>query len=169
MFAKSGIPGLVGSATCELWRELGPLLAGGRSFKVWPFEGDLLDLLRPTQVVVGEIYPRAAYATALLDASVPSRSMLTLAKTDAQVRCDVVAALQTAEWVRLLGVTLENLVEARANEDDFDACMMAAALLRCVLEELPLCPPRLDSPNCHRVFHCPIPDCPMLCRKPVPS
>jgi hypothetical protein len=33
-----------------------------------------------------------------------------------------------------LGVALENLGEAEASEDEFDACVTAAALLRCILE-----------------------------------
>jgi hypothetical protein len=102
-------------------------------------------LLESSPVVVGEIYPRAAYATSLLEASNASRSRLKVAKTYPDVRGHAIAALQAAQWVRKLGVTIENLVDARANEDDFDACMTAAALLRCTLEKLPLCPPRLDS------------------------
>lgn len=34
LFAKSGIPGSVGSATCALWKELGPLLERSRTFRV---------------------------------------------------------------------------------------------------------------------------------------
>jgi len=145
LFAKSGIPGSVGSAACALWQELGPRLARSRTFRVWPFEGDLEILLKSGPVVVGEIYPRAAYATALLDASAALRSPLALAKTDANVRCKAIATLRAAEWVRLLGVTIESLVDAQTNEDDFDACMTAAALLRCVLDKVPLCLSRLDS------------------------
>jgi hypothetical protein len=41
LFAKSGIPGSVGSAACALWQELGLRLPTSRTFKVWPFEGDM--------------------------------------------------------------------------------------------------------------------------------
>ena len=143
LFAKSGIPGSVGSGTCALWRELGPLLAAERNFSVWPFEGEMEKLLESSPVVVGEIYPRAAYATALVDGPIASRAPLALAKTQGGVRRDAIATLQFAQWVRELGVTIENLAEAEANEDDFDACITAAALLRCVLEKLPLCSPHL--------------------------
>src|SRR5262249_43820098 len=51
--------------------------------------------------------------------------------------------LQSAEWVRRLGVLIEDTAFAEANEDEFDACITAAALLRCVLEEDRLCPARL--------------------------
>jgi len=112
---------------------------------VWPFEGDLQALLESSPVVVGEIYPRAAYATALLDAPTVLRAPLALAKIDLDVRRDAIAALQSAHWVRMLGVTIENVVEAQTNEDDFDACMTAAALLRCTLEKLPLCLPCMES------------------------
>lgn len=89
--------------------------------------------------------PRAAYATALLDEPVESCPPLAVAKTDANVRHDAVTVVEAAEWVRRLGVTIENVVEAKANEDNFDAWMTAAALLRCVLEKLPMCVSHLES------------------------
>jgi hypothetical protein len=144
VFIRSGIPGSVGSAACALWQELAPYVGERRGFGVWPFEGDLETLLRSASVVVGEIYPRAAYATALLDVPPASRAPLVLAKTDARVRAAALAALRAARWVASLDVTLEHLAEAEANEDDFDACLTAAALLRCVLDGSPLCPADLD-------------------------
>jgi hypothetical protein len=146
VFIKSGIPGSVGSAACALWQELAPRLTANRGFKVWPFEGDLQVLLESSPIVVGEIYPRAAYATALLDVPPASRAPLIVAKTDAGVRRKALASLRAASLVRWLRVTFENLAEAEANEDDFDACVTAAALLRCVLDGSPLCPSRLESP-----------------------
>lgn len=146
VFIKSGVPGSVGSAACALWQELASELAIDRTFKIWPFEGEIHTLLHSTSVVVGEIYPRAAYATALLDVPPTARAPLVVAKTDAAVRREAIAALRTAEWVRSLSVDLEDLDQAEANEDDFDACVTAAALLRCILEQVPLCPARLQSP-----------------------
>jgi hypothetical protein len=145
VFVKSGIPGSVGSAACALWQELADRLTTGRTFKVWPFEGDIEMLLHSTPVVVGEIYPRVAYATALLDVAAGSRAPLIVAKTDLGVRREAIASLRGASWVRWLRVRFENLAEAEANEDDFDACVTAGALLRCVLEGSPLCPPQLES------------------------
>lgn len=121
LFAKAGIPGSVGSATCALWRELGPRLTVDRSFKLWPFEGDLGDLPQSTPVVVGEIYPRAAYATALSDASAESRAPLMVSKTRADVRRDAITTLLGKDWVRRLDVSIRNLADVRSNEDDFDA------------------------------------------------
>lgn len=144
LFVKSGIPGSVGSAACALWQELAPRLTNSRAFKMWPFEGDLEALLQSAAVVVGEIYPRAAYATALSDGPIQTRPRLVVAKTDPAVRRIAVAALRDAPWVRRLAVTLENLNEAEASEDDFDACVTAAALLRCILEGSPLCSPQLE-------------------------
>jgi hypothetical protein len=138
LFIKSGIPGSVGSATCALWRELAELLTEERTFAVWPFEGDLCPLLATSAVVIGEIYPRAAYATALQSAPPALRPRLSVAKTKPDVRLRAINSLQDAEWVRSLGVTLEDLVDAEGNEDDFDACFTAAALLRCVLERSPI-------------------------------
>ncbi len=92
-------------------------------------------------IVLGEIYPRAVYATALLDELPSERPRLALAKTKPAVRRAAMARLRQAEWVRRHEVTIENVIEAEANEDDFDACVTAAALLRCVLEEQLLTPP----------------------------
>lgn len=146
VFIKAGVPGSVGSAACALWQELASELTAHRTFKVWPFEGDIQTLLQSTSVVVAEMYPRAAYATALLDVPPTSRALLVVAKTDAGVRRDAIAALQSAGWVASLSVELEDLAHAEANEDDFDACLTAAALLRCTLEGAPLCPVRLEWP-----------------------
>jgi hypothetical protein len=55
--------------------------------------------------------------------------------------------LRDAAWIRDEGVTLDNLSEAEQNEDDFDACFTAAALLRCVLDGSPLCPSPIESPT----------------------
>ena len=147
VFIKSGVPGSVGSAASALWQELACELTARRNFKVWPFEGEIQTLLRSTSVVVGEMYPRAAYATALFDVSPASRAPLVVKKTNAGVRRRAIASLQAASWVSALSVELKDLALAEANEDDFDACVTAAALLRCVLEGAPLCPAHLHSPG----------------------
>jgi hypothetical protein len=145
VFIKAGVPGSVGSAACALWQELVSELTTNRTFKVWPFEGELQALLQSTSVVVGEMYPRAAYATALLEVPPTLRAPLLVAKTSADVRLEAIEALRAARWVHSLSVDLEDLAHAEANEDDFDACVTAAALLRCVLEGAALCPPQLES------------------------
>lgn len=104
---KSGIPGSVGSAACALCQELASKLAADRTSKVWPFEGELERLLQSTSVVVGEMYPRATYATALLDAAPMSRAPMVVAKTDAGVRREAIATLRSAHWVGSLGVELQ--------------------------------------------------------------
>jgi hypothetical protein len=143
-FVMSGIPGSVGSSVCDLWRELERRLTPDRTFKVWPFEGDLGTLFKLSKIVIGEIYPRAAYATALRDEPIEERPCLIVAKTDCGVRREAIAALRDARWVRILGVSIAGLSEAEGNEDDFDACVTAAALLRCVLEGVPLCSSQCD-------------------------
>ena len=116
MFATSGIPGTVGSSACDLWRELGPTLTTDREFALWPFEGDLPTLLKSHAIVLGEIYPRAAYATALLDGPPSERPRLAVAKTKPEVRRAFMARLRQAEWARQYEVTIENVIEAEANE-----------------------------------------------------
>src|SRR5262249_39816954 len=117
MFARSGIPGTVGTATCELWKELAVALAvRDRMFTVWPFEGALTAALLTCPIVLGEIYPRAAYATALLDQPVETRSRLSVAKTNPSIRQAAIDRLKKAEWIRIHRVALDNLDAACEGE-----------------------------------------------------
>jgi hypothetical protein len=134
-FITAGIPGSVGSAARDLWRGLSVARHAGLRFHLWPFEGDLVTLLALGGPVVGEMYPRALYATALLDDA--PRSRLFVAKTNAETRKRAVQHLTKTAWVAKHRVTLEDLSQALASEDDFDAMTAAAALLRCALEGLP--------------------------------
>lgn len=138
LFITSGIPGSVGSAATSLWQEIAKLRNGGRKFRIWPFEGDLDILLRNDPITLAEVYPRAAYSTALLDGSATERPQLALAKTDANVRRVAIETLVNSSWVGLHEVRIYDLDEARNSEDDFDACVTTAALLRCQIEQLPL-------------------------------
>jgi hypothetical protein len=99
LFITSGIPGSVGSAATSLWQEIAKLRNGGRQFRMWPFEGDLDILLRNDRITFAEVYPRAAYSTALLDGSATARPPLRLAKTDANVRSVAIEALVDSSWV----------------------------------------------------------------------
>ena len=49
-------------------------------------------------------------------------------------------------WLAKRGVRLSDQGRAIENEDDFNAMMTAAALLRVVLEGLPVSDPSLDDP-----------------------
>jgi hypothetical protein len=141
VFITAGIPGSVGSSACDVWMSLRALVTLPRSFAVWPFEGSLEDLTGTKTVTIAEVYPRAAYATALVDGVVTERRRIKLAKTDARCRHSAIQQLLGMRWVRYSGVSFEGIEWARNNEDDFDACLTAAALLRCCLEELPFSQP----------------------------
>ena len=144
VFIKSGIPGSVGSAACDIWQALGSLITADRGFRVWPFEGDLARLLVRGSVAIAEIYPRAAYATALLDGTSATRPPLAIPKRNSTVRNEAIDRLSSMDWVQRWHIQLENLSEARRSEDDFDACLTTAALLLCVLEEIDLHDPNID-------------------------
>lgn len=137
LFAVSGIPGTVGSGTRELWKGLIPLLAGEREFAVWPFEGELSELLSRRGVVLAEAYPGLAYAAALADDLPTGR--LRVAKTRPEGRERVCELLQATRWVRHFGVDLGDLEPVQKNDDAFDSHLTAAAVLRCVLEGRALC------------------------------
>lgn len=63
------------------------------------------------------------------------------------MRARAVAALRSAQWVAHYDVELRDLDVAEHNDDEFDACLSAAALLRCVLEGAPLCRTMPDLEN----------------------
>ena len=139
VFAVSGIPGTVGSATRAVWQELAPLVGDDRDFAVWPFDGELHDLLSRKTVVLAETYPRLAYAAALTRDLPTGRIDIGKTKRDNRVHaCDL---LERADWVRDGGVDLGDLSPARDDEDAFDSHLTAAAVLRCIRENQPLTDP----------------------------
>jgi hypothetical protein len=129
-----GIPGHVAPAAQTLWEELAAALAPERSFSIWPFEGTLAALFHSKRIVVGEIYPRAAYTTALAN-QLPDR-LRALKKTKCSVRHGALKALESADWVRRPEVTVNGFEPAWDSEDDFDALMTSAAMLRYAIEGL---------------------------------
>lgn len=131
-FCVSGIPGTVGSGTRAFWREMGPMLAEPRDFRVWPFEGSLDQLLTSSAIVIAEGYPAIAYTAALRE-SLPAR-LLKVAKIKRDQRHFALEQLTKATWVTKHEVLIQGLEEAIESEDDFDALMSAAGLLRCVLD-----------------------------------
>jgi 8-oxo-dGTP diphosphatase len=125
VLALSGIPGTVGSGSRALWRELVPSLGGTRDFGLWPFEGRSG---AACGLVLAEGFPRAAYAAALAPA-LPA-APTAIAKTRPAAREAALDRLRAAPWRRALGLSLGDLDAARAREDDFDALLLGAGLLR---------------------------------------
>ena len=133
LFAVSGIPGTVGSGTRAFWQELIPRLAGEREFAIWPFEDDLSSSRSGRRIVLAETYPGLVYAAALAD-GLPARR-IRIAKTRRAERDRVCDLLMQAEWVACHRVDLGELDSARESDDDFDAHLTAAAVMRCVIED----------------------------------
>jgi hypothetical protein len=151
VFVTSGIPGTAGSGARELWKELGrmlgpPLGPTGAGFAIWPFDGPLDELIARKTVVVGENYPRVAYALALSREDAGARTPLQIAKTRRHVRQAALAELQSHPWLQEHAVHLNDLDAAADNEDSFDALFTAAGLLRCALEGTLLAPGDLIDP-----------------------
>ena len=139
-FIAAGIPGSVGSSAIALWRELQTLRARGRDVAVWPFDGPLATLTRRRQIVLAETYPRACYALALQPGPLSPCAIRPLAKTQPHVRTEALGALRAARGTWRPSIRLAGLAEAAANEDDFDACLTAVALLRATLHGTLLAP-----------------------------
>jgi len=129
------LPGQVAPAAQSLWTELASGALDTR-VAIWPFDGSLEQLMERASVVVAEIYPRAAYGTALAG-ELPALPR-GLAKTKGDVRAAEVVALTQAEWVQRGGVVIDDVQFAIADDGDFDALMTAAAILRLTLSALPL-------------------------------
>jgi len=141
VFAAAGIPGTVGAGSKAIWRELAPLLLPSRAFGIWPFDGNLGEILAQHPVVLAEIYPRACYGLAL-GSGIPC-TPIAIKKTNGAHRRSALCMLSTAHWVKDLAVTIMDGDWAEDNEDDFDALVSAAALLRlCVTR-----PDLLDGPD----------------------
>ena len=136
LFAVSGIPGTVGSATREFWKELIPRLGGERDFAIWPFEESLVFPCTGHPIVLAESYPGLAYAAALAR-SLPA-CPIRIGKTKEVERDLACNILVRAGWVVRNRVDLGEFGPARDSEDDFDAHITAAAVLRCVVEGVPL-------------------------------
>ena len=82
--------------------------------------------------MLAESYPDLAYAATLAE-RLPARR-IRIAKTrhaEREFACDLLAR---AEWMTDNRVDLGGLDAARASGDDFDAHLMASAVLRCVIE-----------------------------------
>jgi hypothetical protein len=143
-FVTAGIPGSVGSSVIDLWQGL---VRCRRRIAVWPFDGDLKQLRRGSKPVLGEIYPRVAYGLALGERrEAPGRRRVAVAKTRQSSRNAFLELLLSPEaWVARLGVVLQDVEEAKASEDAFDALVAAAGLLRCVLERTPLSDGRYED------------------------
>ena len=105
VFIVSGIPGSVGSASRALWRELAPMLESDRSFRVWPFEGDLAQLLREAPTTIAEMYPRIAYAIAVAPTP-PTRREAPRKKGEASVREMWVSRFRASQWLKRFSVTI---------------------------------------------------------------
>ncbi len=145
LFAVSGIPGTVGSGTRSLWQETTRLLRRGCDFAMWPFHGELSTLLASRRIVLAETYPRLAYGAALADA-LPTH-LQKVSKTRPDARARAVHDLRCSPWVQANRVDLGDSKRPFENEDDFDAYITAAAVLRCAITEVPLHDPDQVDPK----------------------
>jgi diadenosine tetraphosphate (Ap4A) HIT family hydrolase len=143
VFIAGGVAGAVGSSAIDLWRGLA---TSRRQVGLWPFDGALEALSHAHRVVVGEIYPRLAYALALGQGGPNARAVLLVPKTDPHARVAFLACLRHPDhWPSALGVRLDNVDLALASEDAFDAFATACGLLRCIMEGSGLSTPEWED------------------------
>jgi hypothetical protein len=146
VFITAGIPGSVGSGAINAWIGLARLLPHPRDFKPWPFEGTLHELFASAPIVIAENYPRAIYAASLSDVAAVCRHRLRIAKTRAETRHAAIKCLLSQPWIASNGVELRDTDAALIDENQFDALVTAAGLLRLVIEGEPLFSPAFVDP-----------------------
>jgi 8-oxo-dGTP diphosphatase len=144
VFATSGIPGTVGSGSLALWRELLALRrAGGRAFRLWPFEIELEAIADARVPVLAESYPRACHGVALAERlPVPIQS---IARTTRSDRMERLHALRRMPWFEAVSIEPGDLEAAAASGDEFDALLQAAAIVRLVESSTPLSSSLVDA------------------------
>ena len=135
IFITGGIPGSVGSAAIDVWLSLARVLPFSRQFRIWPFEGTFPELFSSVPIVIAENYPRATYAAAFSSTSGSHRPRMRLSKSRVATRHQAIRCLLSQSWVHDWGVALHDTDAALADENEFDALVTAAGLLRLVIEE----------------------------------
>jgi hypothetical protein len=146
MFITAGIPGSVGSGAINAWIGLANLLPRARDFKIWPFEGTLPELFGSCRIVIAENYPRAIYAAAFSDAPAARRSRMKLSKTRTETRHQAIEYLLCRRWITGNLVTVHDTDDALTDENQFDALVTAAGLLRLFLDGEPLSSTTFEDP-----------------------
>lgn len=136
----SGIPGVAGGSARDVWRGLKARRESPDPPLIWPFELSFADEPFARRNIVAEIYPRLASGIALGRGSAPWPIP---AARPAPRRA--LAHLLGSEWVRQYGVLIAGHDGFEDSRDAFDALISAAALLRLVLEGLPLSDPAYED------------------------
>jgi len=141
-------PQQVGKAAISAWREVGVPTIAHDHVRLWPFDGDLPDLLAPGTSVICECYPRAAYEWPL---GFPRTGWSKRRQADRRAR-----ATDALAWITASGLPVRLDPDARAalddgfgprpsGEDPFDATMGALQLIA-VLEGRVPAGPAADLP-----------------------
>ena len=110
--------------------------------KIWPFDGELVELIQQPGVTIAEIYPGAAYAPLGIVIGKLKRK-----KSKQEHRAAALAPL-TTEWpikhALLDGYAKRQFADGFATEDDFDAMVGVLSMLQVVCGGRPSGEPRGD-------------------------
>ena len=119
----------VGKGAIVGWRDVvAPALSNGKDVLLWPFDGDLGDLLQPGKIVVVETYPAECYGWFLTE---PLRG-----KGKQEVRRAVGSHL--TKWAASLGIGLEPALQGMIEggfpegDDAFDAVVGLIGMIEVV-------------------------------------
>lgn len=135
----------VGRAAIAGWREIvAPAIArGSNRVAVWPFDGDLTDLLASRQLVLAETYPGDGYAQ--IWPEMPRRVWSKRAQTDRKAWAPqfftLGKALNATFGRRVAAMIRDGFGESEAGEDAFDALVGVLVMIQVVRRpQLAACP-----------------------------
>ena len=134
----------MGKAAITGWRDLlAPALTAEPPAAVWPFSGQLEDLLRPGRLVLAECYPGEYYHHLGVSFSIPRRGTRSGKRVQEEHRHNA-GALRS--WAEQNGVALSEALRAGildgfgpapGGEDAFDALIGLFGMLNVVLANRP--------------------------------
>ena len=113
-----------GKAALRAWTELiRPALADDPSVKLWPFDGEMPDLIATERTVIAETYPAAAMR--LLDITVPppGKTSQDARRTAAPQIFDVCEELRITPSAELTATVSNGFGPKKSGEDPFDALL----------------------------------------------
>lgn len=142
-------PKQVGRAAINGWREvLAPALQRDASeVAVWPFSGELSELIRPGKVVLAETYPAEYYRPlgVVFGPGTGGKGSREARRSNGPALLAAAEQTGTRLSVRLQAAIGAGFDKTAGNDDGFDAVVGLLAMLQVVHGQLPACAPGGDA------------------------
>ena len=113
-----------GKAALRAWTELiRPALADDPSVKLWPFDGELPELIATGRTVVAETYPAAAANLLAIPVPLPGKTSQTARRTAGLDICRTCGHLGITQSIDLHAQVADGFGPKKDGEDPFDAVL----------------------------------------------